>query len=163
MSQKSLTKCALDVTFRFDRPSNVLNRNVDWLLIIRENRDDNWEKNVSTSFFSLPHMKQSNILRCFDSAVWLVDPSVDKNCSTDDRSCSLETDFASHWAYRFTIGISKSNTAFANKIRFENTYDQYSNEVFSVERYLVVVFEHWLRRTDNLLENKVGTSLRENS
>jgi len=96
----------MEITFRLDRPIKVLIRNDKspyWFVTIRENREDNWEKNSSISLVSPPHIKQRRIRRSdgflFEHVSWL-----DKTCSNDNRSCSIVISLE----FRLTIGMAKN-------------------------------------------------------
>ncbi len=99
----------MEITFRLDRPIKVLIRNDKspyWFVTIRENREDNWEKNSSISFVSPPHIKQRRIRRSdgflFGYVSWL-----DKTWSNDNRSCSIVISFEL-LEFRLTIGMAKN-------------------------------------------------------
>ncbi len=84
-------------------------KNVDWLVNVRENREDNWEKNSSISFLSPPHIKQRIIRRWAVFWVFIgMKFSFDWKCSSEVRNCSigmLTIDSPS----RLTVGITKTN------------------------------------------------------
>jgi hypothetical protein len=98
------------ITLRFDRPRKVLIIN-DWLITIRENREDNCEKNISISLFSPPHIKQRRIRRSNWFFFGIISSS-DKSCSIDNLICSFGMfwlEFSVNWELRFTIGIARRN------------------------------------------------------
>lgn len=74
----------LKITFRFDRPINILITNDESPKI--ENREDNCEKKISISLFSPPpHIKQIKSRRSNEFLFKLIS-SEDKICSSENLS-----------------------------------------------------------------------------
>jgi len=67
----------------------VLIINDDWFVTIKENLEDNWEKNISISFLSPPHIKQRRIRRWIDFWVLVgINSPLNKRFSSDVLSWS---------------------------------------------------------------------------
>jgi hypothetical protein len=88
-------KYFIQITFRFDRPIKAFIINAKfpcWFVTVTEKREDNWEKNVSISLFSPPHIKQRRIRRSNRFLFGNVS-GLDKSCSTDSLRCSRVISF----------------------------------------------------------------------
>jgi hypothetical protein len=122
-------------TFRFDRLRKVLIINDDWFVTIKENLEDNWEKNISISFLSPPHIKQRRIRRWIDFWVLVgINSPLNKRFSSDVLSWSsgmLLIESPSRLIVGITKLIIKKKECFFFEFILLNIYDRYLNEVFS--------------------------------